>query len=170
MRCRNHSVCFMCACARSDKPGTQSIHRGAVHQILALGHPSSGIRFGENCKTTMPFSSWCILIDEEPHTMNTLPLISHVLLVHDQGLTRLGHDQYTSIMFIQATEHPSCGIRFGENCKTTKPSLGWYILLGEEPHAMYVLPPIPHVLWVHDQGLTSLGHDQYTSILIIQAT
>ena len=34
----------------------------------------------------------------------------------------------------------------------------------------YILPPIPYNLWVHGQGLTSLGHNQYTRILFIQAS
>jgi len=36
---------------------------------------------------------------------------------------------------------------------------------------MDVLAPIPYVLWVHGQGLTSLGHNQYTMrILFIQVS
>ena len=83
-------------------------------------------------------------------------------------MTSLGHNQDTGIMFIQASEHPSCGTRgYGENYRRTKPSAGWYILVGEEPHAMDVLPHIPHILWVvHGQDLISLGRNQYTGILL----
>ena len=72
-------------------------------------------------------------------------LIPHILWVHRQGLTRPGHDKYTRIMY-----------------KSTNPSSGWCILLGELAHSMYVLLPISHVLWMHGQGLTSPGHIQYT--------
>ena len=58
---------------------------------------------------------------------------------------------------------------FGEHCRTTKSSLGWCVLFGGEPHDVYVLPLIPHVIWVHVQGLTSLGPNQYTGVVSIQA-
>ena len=83
-------------------------------------------------------------------------------------MTSLGHNQYTMIMFmfIRASEHPSCGIReFGENYKSTKPSSGWCILLGEEPHVMDMVPLIPHVLWLYGKGLTSMGDNEYTVIV-----
>ena len=138
--------------------------------IQASEHPICGARFGENCKTTKPSSGWYILVHEEQYAMDRLPNIPHILWVHGQGLTSLGHSQYTRIMFIQASEHPSGGTGFGENCKTIMPSLWWLsMLLSEEPHAMDVLPSIRHILWVHGQGLTSLGHDQYTGMLSIQA-
>ena len=68
-------------------------------------------------------------------------------------MTSLGHDQYTVILLIQALEHPICGTRFGENCKTTMSSSSWCVLLFEGPHAMDVLQTIPHVLWVNGQGM-----------------
>ena len=50
--------------------------------------------------------------------------------MHGKGLTSLHHNQYTGNLFIQASEHPpSCWTRFGENCKTTKPSPGLSMLL-----------------------------------------
>ena len=45
-------------------------------------------------------------------------------------------------------KHPSCGTKFDENYKTTKPCSGWCLLLQEEQHAMVMLPPIPFVcIW-----------------------
>ena len=73
-------------------------------------------------------------------------------------------------MFIQASEHPSNGIRLGENYRTTMPSSELSMLLSEEPHAMDILSGIPYVIWVHGKGLTSLKHNQYTGVLSIQAT
>ena len=94
----------------------------------------------------MPSSGWCILVGEEPHAMDVLPLISHILWVHGQGMASLWHNQYTEILFIQFPEHLICGTRwFCENYRSTKPSLVWCIVLGEEPHAMYVLPIIPYL-------------------------
>ena len=98
-----------------------------------------------------------MLVQKEPHAMDGLPHIWHVLWVHGWGLTSLGHNQYTRILFINTSEHPSGGTRFGENCKTTKPSSGLSILLGEEPHAMDGLPSTPYVLWVHRQRLILPG-------------
>ena len=132
-------------------------------------HPSCGARFVENCKTTMPSWGWCILLHEEPHAMDVLPPIPHSLWVHGQGLTTLGHNQYIINLFIQASDNPNDGTRFGENCKTTKTSSLLNILLGEEPHTMDMLSPIPYVLWVHGQGLTNLKHNQYIGVLSIQA-
>ena len=57
---------------------------------------------------------------------------SHVLWVHVQGLTHLKHNQYTGMLSIQATEHQSCGTRFGENCKTVMPSSSWCIMFHVE--------------------------------------
>ena len=72
-----------------------------------------------------------ILLGGKPQAMDVLPPIPHVLWVHKQGLTIMGHNQYTGILIIQASEHPSSGAKFGGNCKNTKPSSGWCILLGE---------------------------------------
>ena len=88
--------------------------------------------------------------------MDVLTPIPHVLWVHEQSLTSLGHTQYTRILFIQASKHPSCVARFGKNCKTTKLFSGWCMLLSESQQAMDMLPIIPNYLWVHVQGLTSL--------------
>jgi len=49
-----------------------------------------------------------------------------------KGITSLKDNQYTGMLFIQASEHPSCVIRFSENCKTTKPSSALSMLLDEE--------------------------------------
>ena len=38
--------------------------------------------------------------------------------------TSLENGQYTWVLCIQATENPSCGTRFGENCKRSMPSSG----------------------------------------------
>ena len=75
--------------------------------------------------------------------------IPHVLRVHGQGLANLKYNQYIGVLSTQATEHPSCGTKFGENCKDTKPSSGLSMLSNEKPQAMYVLPSILNVLWVH---------------------
>ena len=44
-----------------------------------------------------------------------------------------------------------------------------YVELHEEQHIMDGLPPIPHVMWMHAQGMASLGYDKYSKILSIQA-
>ena len=98
------------------------------------------------------------------------PPIPCVLWVHVQGMTHLGHNQYTGILFIRALEHSSCGTRSGKNCKISKLSSGLSMLLREEPQDMDILSTIPPVLWVHDQGLANLGHNKYTRILFIQAS
>ena len=95
---------------------------------------------------------------------------STCLWVHRQGFISLRHNQYTMILFIQASEHSSCGTRFGENCKTTKLSSGLSRLLSEEPLDKDTLSPFPHVLCMHWQGLTSLKHNQYIGIPSIPAT
>ena len=64
--------------------------------------------------------------------IDLLPPIAHVFWVHGQGLICMGHNQYIKILFIQASEYPSCGTRFGKNYKTTKPSSGLSMLLSEE--------------------------------------
>ena len=87
-----------------------------------------------------------MLLREEQHTMDVLPSILDVSWVHGRGPTSLGTNQYNGILFIQISEHLSCGTRFGENYKTTMPSLGWFMLLYEEPHAMDMSPPIQHFL------------------------
>ena len=71
-----HSIYFVGAWARSDKPESQSIHRCSIHPTL--GHPRCGTRFGENCKTTKPSSGWCMLLHKEQHAMDILPPISFV--------------------------------------------------------------------------------------------
>ena len=102
----------------------------------------------------------------EPHAMNVLPIDHMFFYVHGKGLTSLHHNQYTGNLFIQASEHPpSCWTRFGENCKTTKPSPGLSMLLKKK--AMDVLTSILHMLLVHGQGLPSLKHNQYIGILSI---
>ena len=85
-------------------------------------------------------------------------------------ITTLWYIHYTGIMIIQATEHPSCGTRFGDNCRTMMPSSGCCMLLYEEPQVMVVLLPISYDLWVHGQGMTGLGYIHYTRIMLIQAS
>ena len=114
--------------------------------VKATVHPRSGTSFCENCKTNMPSSGLSVLLSEELHAIVLLPDILHVLCVHMYAWTSLKHSQYNKIMIIQATEHPSCGTRFGENYKITMSSSGCFMLLHEEQHAMDVFPPIPHVL------------------------
>ena len=81
----------------------------------------------------------------------------HVLWVHGQGRRRLGNNQYTGMLYIRATEHPSCRTRFGITCKTTMPSTGWWVwFLHAEPQATDELPPIPYVLLMYAQCPTSL--------------
>ena len=92
------------------------------------------------CITTKPSTAWCILLHDKPHAMDVLPPIPDVLQVHGQGLTSMGHTQYTRILFIQASEHPSCETRFGENCKTTKPSSVLSITKVQAPnHAIFCI-------------------------------
>jgi hypothetical protein len=154
--------------------GLTSLEHNQYHTIMliqASEHPTSGTKFGENCKTTKPSSGLSMLLGEEPHAMGGLPSVPYLLYVHGQGLTSLEHNQYTGVLFVQVSEHPTrCGIRFGENCKITMSSSVWIMLLHKEPHTMDILPLISRVIWVHVQGLNSLGHNQYTSILFIQAS
>ena len=82
-----------------------------------------------------------------------LILIPHILCVHGQGLTSLGHNQYTRILFIPPSVYPSYGNKLDEDCKTTKPSPGMGMFLSEEPQGMEVLPLIEHILWVYVQGI-----------------
>ena len=59
----------------------------------------------------------------------------------------------------------------GENRKTRIPSPGWCMLYHEERQTMNnMLPSIPYVLLVYIQGLMSLGFNQCTMILLIQAS
>ena len=128
----------------------------------ATDYPSCGTRFGRRtCITTNASPAWCMLLHEEPQAVNVLPPILHILCVHGQHLTSLGHIQYTSLLFIQSSEHTSSGTQFGENCKTTKPSSRLSMLLSAEPQAMNVLPSIWYVWWEHGQGLTNLGQNEY---------
>ena len=141
-----------------------------MSSIQAKENPRCGTRFGQNCKTLMPYSGWCMLLYEEQQVVDMLPPIPHMLWVHGQGLTSLGHIQYTRILAIKASEQPSCGTRFSETCNTTRPSSGLSILLHKEPDVMYMLPLIPHILWVHGKCIKSLKYNQYTEMLSIQAT
>ena len=51
----------------------------------------------------------------------------------------------------------------------TKPSSGWCMPLHGKLQPMDVLSPMPHILWVHGQGMTSLEPNQYTGVLSIHA-
>ena len=160
-----HSICFVDAWARSNKPETQSIYRGDVNPSPQSTH-NCVTRFGEDCKTTMPSSGWCMLLHKVQHAMDVLPSIPYILWVHGQGMTSLKHNQYTGVLSIQPLGthavgpdlvrtakqpcHPQGGV-----CCYTKNNMPWIF-----SH--------PFLLWVHGQGLTSLGHNQYTVILFIQ--
>ena len=48
-----------------------------------------------------------MLLSGEPHAMDILPIIPHVLCVYGQGLKKLKHHQYMRMAFIQATDQPS---------------------------------------------------------------
>jgi len=43
-----------------------------------------------------------MLLHEEQQAIDMLPFIQHVLCVHVQGPTSLGHNQHTRTLFIQA--------------------------------------------------------------------
>ena len=96
--------------------------------------------------------------------------IPHILCVHGQGLTSLGHNQYTRILFIQASVYPSYGTKSSEDCKTTKPSLDIGMFLSEEPQGTEVLPLTAYALFVYVQGISSMKHNQHTGIPFTQAT
>ena len=72
-----------------------------------------------------------MLLHKEPHAKDVLPPIQHILWMHGQGLTNMGHHGYSRVLSIQASEHPSCGTSFGEKYKITKPLLGLSMLLSE---------------------------------------
>ena len=99
-----------------------------------------------------------------------LILIPYILCVHGQGLTSLGHNQYTRILFIPPSVYPSYGNKLDEDCKTTKPSPGMGMFLSEEPQGMEELPLIEHILWVYVQGISSMKHNQYTGIPFTHVT
>ena len=71
-----------------------------VLSIQSIEHLSCGTRFGENRKATMPSSGLSMLLHEEPHAMDALSPIPHVLLVYVQGTTSMGYNQCTMILFI----------------------------------------------------------------------
>ena len=140
-----------------------------ILSIQVSEHPSCGTRwFVMNCKITISFSDWCMLVHGGQHAMDRLPPIQHVLWVNGQGLTDMGHNQYNSNLSTWASEYQRGGTGFGENYRTTKPSSWLSMLLREGPHAMNVLPLTPHILWVHLQGLTSLEDSKYTGMLSAQ--
>ena len=61
--------------------------------IQATERQSCGIRFGKNCKTTMPSSGWYMVLHQAEQTIDVLPHIPHVLWMYLQGLTRMmGHN------------------------------------------------------------------------------
>ena len=111
-------------------------------------------------KTTMPSSGleWWMLHHEEPKAIGMLAPIPHFIWVNGIDLTSLGHNLYTMIPSIQTTEHPDCGIRFGNNHRPPWDPQGseyWY-MKNYIPWICY--RPFPfHLLCVLGQGLTSLG-------------
>ena len=111
-----------------------------------------------------------MLYHEGRQAMDVFPSIPHVFIVFGQGLTSMGPNQYTRILFIQASKYSSCGTRFGDTSNIPKSSLGWCMLMHEGPHDIDVLPPISRVLFMHVNVPTSMGHNQYTGIMFIQAS
>ena len=150
-----HPFHMFCRCVDKVWQGLGHSQYTMILFIQASEHPSYETRFGENfCRSTKPSSGWCVILSEEAHDMDVLPpyipyfygCMGKVWQVWDIINTQ-------GCWLSKPTEHPSCGTRFGEKCSTTLPSSGWCILLHEEQHAMDVLLPIPHILWVHVQGL-----------------
>ena len=92
-----------------------------------------------------------MMLYKEPQDMDVLQPTTHDLWVYKQGIASLGHNQYTMILFIQASEHPSGGTRFGENCITIKPASGLSILFSEESQVVGGLPGIPQVCGCMDK-------------------
>ena len=152
---------FHMSCGSMDKVWQlcDTINALGCYPTKPLINQAMGPVWQEDLITIRPSPAWCMLLHEEPQAIDGLPHNSHVLWVHGQGLTSLGRNQYNRMLFIETSEHPSCETRFGENCKTTQPSSGLSMLLGEEPQGMDGLPTVPYVLWVHMQGLTSLGYN-----------
>ena len=130
---------FFYACEWSNKHVTQSIHPGIMF-VKALEHPSCGNQFCKKYRSTKSSSGWWILLGEDPQVKDILSLIPHIVWIHGQGLTSLGHNQYIGILFIQVSEYQSCVTRFGESWKML--SSMWCILLHEEPNTINVFPPI----------------------------
>ena len=127
------------------RPG-QNPYTGILF-IQALEHPRTGTSLGENYKSTKTSPGLSRLLSAEPQAMYELPNIPYVIWEHGQGLTDPKHNQWCCPL--KSTEHSSCESRFCENCKTTMPSSGWYMLFHKEQHTMDELPNIPHVLWVY---------------------
>ena len=47
-------------------------------------------------KTTIPSTGWCMLLHEEQHAMDELPLIPHVLWLHEQRGNQWHHGRVSS--------------------------------------------------------------------------
>ena len=93
--------------------------------------------------------------------MDVFQHIPHILWVHMQGLTSL--DIINTLECCPSKQLiTKLQTRLGEDCKNTKQSLGWCTLCYDKPQAIDVFPHIPNFFWVHVQGLTIIGYNQYT--------
>ena len=107
-----------------------------------------------------------MLLSEEPHAMDVLSPIHHILCVHGQGPTSL---EAQSIY--RDAVHPShrAVVKLWEQIwrelQINHTILRLVYIVTWKIKAMNVLSLIPHVLWMHAQGLTSLVHDKYTMTL-----
>jgi len=157
---------------RSNKPETQSIYRNSVHPSPRAPN------------LVMWEQIWWRLLQNNDAIIRLLYVVTWktkghgyvstqlaCFWVHAQYLTSMVCDQYTGILFSQASEHPICGNRFGDNCKTTQPSSGSIILLDNWRTTRHgCVAKHSTCLSMHGEGITILEHNQYTGILFIQAT
>ena len=86
-----HSTCFVAAWARSNQPETQKntlrSYSSTPHSTQAVGPGLVG-----TAKQQRSSSGWCMLLHKEPHAMDQLPPIPHILCLHGQGMTITGHN------------------------------------------------------------------------------
>ena len=81
-----------------------------------------------------------------------------------------GINQYYVILFIQASHHPDWPMdQIWWSLQEYKVIIMLVYVVRWRITGHGYSSPIPHVLWVHLQGLTGMEHTQYTGILFIQA-
>ena len=95
-----------------------------------------------------------LVVIQGTRAMDGCPYISHILWMHEKGLTL--------IPSIQATDHPSCGLKHFRICKPPGHPPGRFGIWYRLQVAINGLPTIPYVLWIHWKGFISnkaMRHD-----------
>ena len=151
-------TCLVGACARYDKPQTQSIHWDSVDPSIRAPKLTVGPDLASTTKLRSNYHvSICFFSYEEPHAMDMLLFILHVLWGHRQSLIDL-ENTINSLgpcsSKLQSTQY--VGPDLVSAVKIMMPSSCWCMLSYEESWAMNVLMLVTHVLWVHVQDMTSM--------------